>query len=143
MYFVEYLACVLAFVYAAGMRLAAGRQRTEAHSVVQAYLVILQLRSRPLIGIWWLEQPRPAFALQLHHDIADIGDSQTSNNHLATDLVQVGEGYVAWLVKDDGSLHASTAGPGRDNRCLGVVVNHTDGLGVLRLLEETLVRRYR
>jgi len=86
--------------------------------------VILQQWPRPLIGVRRLEQPRSALALELHHDVADVRASRAPYNDFATDLVKIRKRYIAGLFKDDGGLHASTAGPRRDNRRLSVVVHH-------------------
>jgi hypothetical protein len=98
-----------------------------SQSVKHTHFVVFQLRFWSF-AIWaaGAHQTRATLTFQLDNNRADVNALRASHDNSTADLIEVCEGYISGLVKDDGGLHRHAGRPWRRDRRVRAILLHVN-----------------
>ena len=104
-----------------------------SQGVKHTHFVVFQLRFWSF-AIWaaGAHQTRATLTFQLDNNRADVNALRASHDNSTTDLIEVCEGYISGLVKDDGGLHRHAGRPWRRDRRVCAILLHVNELLAMR-----------
>lgn len=98
-----------------------------SQGVKHTHFVVFQLRFWSF-AIWaaGAHQTRATLTFQLDNNRADVNALRASHDNSTADLIEVCEGYISGLVKDDGGLHRHAGRPWRRDRRVCAILLHVN-----------------